>query len=155
MVYQNKLTHFLPSMTKITDFIRIKKSRLPDRSREVERQEIRAIQKNGAGEITEEKNAISALESGYHLVWRYQPGCNARIFGWTRNQGMSWGFGGSFPKEDNIRWRILDSISAAGRLKTNIISPNSIMERAFAVFSVSVYPDCHYYSRYGQFLILS
>ena len=25
--------------------------------------------------------------------------------------------GGSFPKEDNIRWRILDSISAAGRLK--------------------------------------
>ncbi|MDD3092075.1 MAG: hypothetical protein PHG80_10635 [Methanoregulaceae archaeon] len=55
-------------MTKITDFIQIKKSRLPDRSREVERQEIRAIQKNGAGEITEEKNAISALESGYHLV---------------------------------------------------------------------------------------
>jgi len=68
MVYQYKLARFLLSMTKINDFIRIKKSRLPDRSREVERQEIRAIQKNGAGEITEEKNAISALESGYHLV---------------------------------------------------------------------------------------
>jgi len=29
MVYQNQLALFLPSMTKINDFIRIKKSRLP------------------------------------------------------------------------------------------------------------------------------
>jgi len=29
MVYENKLARFLPSMTKINDFVRIKKSRLP------------------------------------------------------------------------------------------------------------------------------
>jgi hypothetical protein len=68
-------------MTKISNFIRIKKKPVTRRSREVERQEIRAIQKNGAGVITEEKNAIPALENVYHLVWRYQPGCNAPGFG--------------------------------------------------------------------------